>query len=106
MRGNPDEDPIPCCAYHFLSIAAADVSKDTFAQEMGYKSSEEVMEQHENEEEPQLDASEVIGLINHHTDPRNPQDEPVVESHLLNRKISEKVNPLDEDKGNETGDEQ
>ena len=98
MRGNPDEDPVPCCAYHFLSIGAADVSKDTFAQEMGYESSEEVIEQYENEEEPQLGASEVIGLINHHTDPGDPQDEPVVESHLLNRKISEKVNSLNENK--------
>jgi hypothetical protein len=92
---NEEGDTVHWCAYHFLEIASAEESKDTFAQNMGYESAEEVYEEVENQEEPTIEISEAISLANKLTDPRGgsqePSKKPVVYTTELRQKLAERA---------------
>jgi len=90
-----NHEKVHWCAYHFLEIAAADSSEHEFAEKMGYTSAKYVRNEYENQEEPKLEAKEVISLVNELTDPRGgssaPEKDAVVYSRELKNKIAEKA---------------
>jgi len=95
-KGNPDEGKIPVCSYHKIQFAA-DVSKDSFAEKMGYEDAEDVVKKYQDQEQPKITINEAIALVNNLTDPRGSgynNKDPVVYSEEIRVKLAEKAQEM------------